>query len=268
MLIPTAISPLLLTLASAAVIREPQQPLAYETANLTVDLTVKKFAIDDMSDAKFRLHHVAARALLGDASYIALREAEIDQRQQDIWQFLWNNELRCAAWGMYTRDEPVSKYRPKTWFSNGRVFDADPAHVPQEVIATLEKLLEQERKGREGMRRQRMCNIPETVDEDTMAMFRDPSDVLKDDWHITIPEEYMQYLIPQSVIEEEDKRQEELWQERFKSNRKKILAGTYSIRDMEMPDLLKCTKRERRVRHIFDGFELAESLRDDWGEHM
>jgi hypothetical protein len=254
MLIFTAIPSLLLTLASAAVIREPQQPLTSETANLTVDLTIKKFAIDDMSDAKFRLYHVASRALLGDASYIALREAEIDQRQQDIWQFLWNNELRCADWGMDTRDEPVSKSRPKIWFSDDRVFDADPVHVPQEVITALKKLLERERKEREGMRRQRMCNIPETVDKDTMAMSRDPSDVLKDDWHITIPEEYMQYFIPQSVIEEEDKREGELWQERYESNRKKILAGTRSVRDMEMPDLLECTKRERRVRHIFGGF--------------
>jgi hypothetical protein len=64
----------------------------------------------------------------------------------------------------------------------------------------------------------------------------------------------MQYFIPQSVIEEEDKREGEMWQERYESNRKKILAGTRSVRDMEMPDLLECTKRERRVRHIFEGF--------------
>ncbi|KAI5235532.1 hypothetical protein E4T42_09682 [Aureobasidium subglaciale] len=251
MLIPTAMSPLLLTLAAAAVIREPQQPLASETVNLTVDLTITEFAIDDMSDAKFRLHHVAARTLLGDASYVALRRAEIDQRQQDIWRFLRNNELRCADWGMDTRDEPVFEYHPRVWFSDARVFDADPAHVPQEAITALEELMEQEWQEREGMRRQRMCNI---VDKDTMAMSRDPSDVLEDDWRITIPEEYMPYLIPQSVIEEEDKREEEFWQERSESNRKKILAGTHSIRDMEMPDLSKCTKRKRRVRHIFEGF--------------
>ncbi|KAI4732977.1 hypothetical protein E4T50_16470 [Aureobasidium sp. EXF-12298] len=254
MLVLTAISSLLLPLASAAVIGQSQQPLTSETANLTVDLTVKKFAIDDMSDTKFRLHHVAARALLGDASYIVLREAEIEQRQQEIWQFLWNNELRCSDWGMNTKDELVSEYRPKIWFSDDRVFDADPAHVLQEVIAALEKLLEQEWKERKDMRRQRMCNVPETVDKDTMAMSRDIPGVPEADWHITIPEEYMQYLIPQSVIEEEDKRDGELWQERHELNRKNILAGTRSIRDMEMPDLSKCTKRERRMRHMFEGF--------------
>ncbi|KAH0174894.1 hypothetical protein KCU67_g538, partial [Aureobasidium melanogenum] len=259
MLILTAISPLLLQLASAAVIGQSQQPLTSETTNLTVDLTVKKFAIDDMSDAKFRLHHVAARALLGDASYIVLREAEIEQRRQEIWQFLWNNELRCSDWGMNTKDKLASEYRPRFWFSDDRVFDADPANVPQEVIAALEELSEQEWKKREDMRRQRMCNVSEavdkdTVDKDTMAMSYDISDVPKDDWHITIPEEYMQYLIPQSVIEEEDKRERELWQEKHESNRKDILAGTRSIRDMEMPDLSKCKKRERRMRHMFEGF--------------
>ena len=87
MLTLTAISSLLFSVASAAVIGQSQQPFVSDTTDLTTVLTVKKFAIDNMSDAKFHLHHVAAKALLGDASYIVLREAEIEQRQQDICQF-------------------------------------------------------------------------------------------------------------------------------------------------------------------------------------
>ncbi|KAG9945029.1 hypothetical protein KCU85_g7467, partial [Aureobasidium melanogenum] len=251
MLTLTAISPLLLSLASAAVISQPQQLLVSETTNLTNVLAVKKFAIDDISDAKFRLHHVAAKALLGENSYIALREAEIDQRQQDIWQFLWNSELRCSDWGMDTEDRPALKLRPKLWFSDNRVFDVDPAHVPQEVITALEELSEKEWKNRQEMRRQRQCNLTETVDKDSMALSPNTTGEFEDDWHIVIPEEYLQYLIPESAIEEEDRLWDKMWQEEQDLHREMILAGKRSVRDMKMPDLEKCTKRERKVRNFF-----------------
>ncbi|KEQ58677.1 uncharacterized protein M437DRAFT_69823 [Aureobasidium melanogenum CBS 110374] len=224
MLTLTAISPLLFSLASAAVISQPQQLLVSETTNLTNVLNVKKFAIDDMSDAKFRLHHVAAKALLGENSYIALREAEIDQRQQDIWQFLWNSELRCPEWGMDTEDRPALELRPKLWFSDNRVFDVDPAHVPQEVITALEELSEKEWKNRQEMRRQRQCNLTETVDKDSMALSPNTTGESEYDWHIVIPEEYLQYLIPESAIEEEDRLWDKMWQEEQDLHREMILA--------------------------------------------
>lgn len=251
MLTLSAILPLIIPLASAAVIAQSQQLLASNVTNLTDVLNVKKFAIEDMSAAAFRIHHMAAKALLGDSSYIALRNAEINQREQDIWQSVWKHELRCHDWGMDTEDRPLFEQRPKLWFSDDRVFDVDPAHVPQEAITALKGLAEKERKNRRDMRLQRMCNTTQTVDKGSMAMSSAPSGVFEDDWHITIPDEYMQYLIPQGVIEEEDRLMEKLWTEQDELNKKKILAGTRSVRDMKMLDLSKCTKRERRERHVF-----------------
>ncbi|KAH0290020.1 hypothetical protein M436DRAFT_61614 [Aureobasidium namibiae CBS 147.97] len=247
MLSITAISTFLLSLASAAVVRQPQQPIVPSTTNLTDLIHVRKFAIDDMNDAKFRLHHVAARALLGDVSYITLREAEMEQREQDIWQYLWDHDLECPDWDTDTENRPLFDYRPKLWFSGDRVFDVDPAHVPGEVITALHKLSEEEWEHRQDMRNQRICNVTKSADPDSNVPFEIP----EESGHVVIPDEYMQYLIPEDVIKEEDKLIDEMWKARDDSNKKKILAGKRSVRDVKMPDLSKCTKEER---HISRGF--------------
>ncbi|KAK5999346.1 hypothetical protein QM012_005564 [Aureobasidium pullulans] len=106
---------------------------------------------------------------------------------------------------MDTEGQLLVEDRPKLWLSNDRIFDIDPAHVPQAVITALKELSGKEEETIEDMRRQRICNIFKTVDKDSMAMSHNPSGVSEDDWNIAIPDEYMQYLIPESVIEEEDR---------------------------------------------------------------
>jgi len=243
MLTTKAIPVFLFSLASAAVVRQSQQPLVSSATNLTDLIHVRKFAIYDMSDAKFRLHHIAAKALLGDASYITLREAEMEQREQDIWQSLWDHELDCPDWGMDIDDQPLFNYRPKLWFSGDRVFDVDPAHVPEDIITALHKLSEEEWENRQDMRNQRICTVTKSVNPDSKL----PLEIPDESWHAVIPDEYMQYLVPEDVIKEEDKLIDEMWKARDDANKKKILAGKRSVRDVNMPDLSKCTKREQHV---------------------
>jgi len=146
MLTFAAFSSLLVSLAAAAAIRDAQQPLFEVAAIPTIDLknqtAFKRLAIEDMSNAKFRVHHHAVKTLIGDQSYIMLRQAEIQQRESEIWTYLWDHELDCNAWYDGDEDEDEDKYQrqEKIWMSDGRVFDADPARVPQEVIDTLNNL--------------------------------------------------------------------------------------------------------------------------------
>lgn len=73
MLTSTALSPLVSLAAAAVMVKEPQQPLVHDAHDIplpTIDLTnqtaFKRLAIEDISDARFRLYHYAAKALLGD----------------------------------------------------------------------------------------------------------------------------------------------------------------------------------------------------------
>jgi hypothetical protein len=135
--------------------------------------------------------------------------------------------------------------------SDGRVFDADPARVPQEVIDTLNTLTETEWKKRREWRFQNYCDIhqnktapEEKSDESGLEL------VTKDsgpNWKAEVPKEYMQYLIPESTLEQEDKEWQESWKAKEEKKEQEILAGKRSVRDMKMPDLSKCTKIEVQV---------------------
>jgi hypothetical protein len=246
-------SSLLLSLATAAVIREAQQPLFEVDAIPMIDLTnqtaFKRLAIEDMSNAKFRLHHHAVKTLLGDQSYLTLRMAEIEQRESEIWNFLWNHELSCDSW--MDEDTDDYQYKPRIWMSEGRVFDADPEHVPQDVIDALEKLTEREWEKRRELRRQDYCNVNRT-NEAHDEKSDDRGLVTNDSgprWKVEVPEEYLQYLISETALEDEGKRSREAWKAGDEKNKQEILAGRRSVRDMKMPNLSKCEKLEVRVWH-------------------
>jgi len=250
-----AFSSLLVTLAAAAAIRDAQQPLFEATAIPIIDLknqtAFKRLAIEDMSNAKFRVHHHAVKALLGDQSYITLRKAEIEQRKSEIWTYLWDHELNCNAWQDEDEDEDEYQSQPKIWMSDGRVFDADPARVPQEVIDTLNNLTETEWKKRREWRLHNYCDIHQNQtahDEksDVRGLER-VTEKSRPKWKAEVPEEYLRYLIPESTLEKEDRMWEELWKAKDEKKTREILAGKRSVRDMKLPDLSKCTKTEMQV---------------------
>jgi hypothetical protein len=257
MLTSAAFSSLLFSLAAAAAIKDAQQPL-FETAAIPmIDLknqtAFKRLAIEDMSNAKFRVHHHAVKALLGDQSYITLRKAEIEQRESEIWTYLWDHELDCDSWQDEDEDKDEDKYQSqeKIWMSDGRVFDADPGRVPQEVIDTLHNLTETEWKKRREWRLQNYCNThqnetthEEKSDESGLELVTKESGPK---WKAEVPEEYLQYLIPESVLDEENTMWHEAWKAKEEKKKQEILAGKRSVRDIKLPDLSKCTKIEVQV---------------------
>jgi hypothetical protein len=259
MLTSAAFSSLLVSLAAAAAIRDAQQPLSEVAAIPMIDLknqtAFKRLAIEDMSNAKFRVHHHAVKALLGDQSYITLREAEIEQRESEIWTYLWDHELDCNSWQDEDEDEDKDtddfKRHPKIWMSGGRVFDADPARVPQDVIDTLHNLTETEWKNRSEWRHQRYCEAQQNkTGHDEKSEDSGLELVTKESapkWKVEVPEEYSQYLIPESVIEEEDRMWQEAWKAKDEKKKQEILAGRRSVRDMKLPDLSKCVKFDMQV---------------------
>ncbi|KAH0150050.1 hypothetical protein KCU67_g10824, partial [Aureobasidium melanogenum] len=127
MLTSAATFSLLVSLASAAAVANPQQLLVQDVSVPALDpinqTSFKKFAVEDMSDARFRLHHHAVKAMLGDESYLLLRKAEIEARESDIWDYLWKHELSCGDWMNEDDEEEEDPYRPKVYMSGGRVFD-------------------------------------------------------------------------------------------------------------------------------------------------
>jgi hypothetical protein len=248
MLTVTALSSLLISLVTAAAIKEPQQLLVQDALTPTIDLTnqtaFKRLAIEDMNDVKFRLHHHAVKALLGDQSYLVLRKAEIRQRESEIWNYLWEHELSCDSWP--DEDEDDYRFKPKIWLSGGRIFDADPEYVPRAVIDALEELSENERKKRREIRRQEYCNVNQTEFVQSEKSEKSGLDVITNRpeprWKAEVPEEYLRYLIPGSVLEEEDKASQEAWKVREEKDEEDILAGRRSVRDMKLPDMSKCQK--------------------------
>ncbi|KAI4753818.1 hypothetical protein E4T52_13908 [Aureobasidium sp. EXF-3400] len=248
MLTFTALSLLLIPLATAAAIKKPQQLLVQNALTPTIDLAnqtaFKRLAIEDMNDVKFRLHHHAVKALLGDQSYLVLRKAEIRQRESEIWNYLWDHELSCDSWP--DEDEDDYRFKPKIWLSGGRIFDADPEHVPRAVIDALEELSDNERKKRREIRHQEYCNVNQTDVFQSEKSGKSGLDVVtarpEPRWKVEVPEEYLQYLIPESVLEEEDKASQEAWKVRDEKGKEDILAGRRSVRDMKLPDMSKCQK--------------------------
>ncbi|KAH0366152.1 hypothetical protein KCU65_g5530, partial [Aureobasidium melanogenum] len=234
----------LLSLSSAAAIGDAQQPLSQDGMNPALDHVDQagfvKFPIEAMSDTAFRLHHHAARAFLGDQSYVVLREGEIWKRRSEIWEYLDKHNLDCQEW--LDAEIKISQENGRRIFmTGGRIFDADPDRVPQEVIAALQKLSEQEDENATEMRRQRYCNATESDGEfSKMSPEDDTIDgraTLDQSWMVTIPDEYMQYQIPESVVDD-------AWRAKEAQDKKDILTGKLSVRDVEMPDLSKCKKVE------------------------
>lgn len=235
-----ALLSLLLSSVSAVAIGEPQQPLVKDGMNLTLDHAdqagFQKFPIETMSEPVFRLHHHAAKALLGDKSYIILRRGEIWQRQFDVWQYLKKQNLDCREWMQmgFSRDNGRHIF-----MSGGRIFDADPERVPQEVITALQDLEDQDHKNRIEMRRQNFCNATQTDDDHSKMSFDDRLNEERaahdNSWMVTIPDEYLQYQISEVVIDD-------MWRAQEEHERKNNLAGKLSVRNVEMPDLRKCEK--------------------------
>ncbi|THY30043.1 hypothetical protein D6C99_10510 [Aureobasidium pullulans] len=255
MLASTIFFSLLASMVSAAVLTHPLQPLNQDASLLALDqinmTAFERFPIEDMSNAKFLLHHHTVKALVGARSYIALRTQEMEMREREVWNYLWNQSLRCQSWP--DDEDDAYPYHPHIWLSGGRIFNADPERVPQEVITHLEELSEQEGEKRRELRRQSYCNINQTLsekdktfdkDKDAVYIVSDAPDV---GWKAEVPEEYLRYLIPKSVLEEEERERDKAWKAKDEKRKREILAGTRSVRDFKMPDLSKCTKREIRT---------------------
>lgn len=239
---------LLLSFASAAAIGELQQPLVQDGTNATLDhidqAGFQNFPIEAMSETVFRLHHHAAKALLSDQSYVVLRQGEIWKRRSEIWQYIREHDLDCQEW----MDSEIGAYADnanKIFLSGGRIFDVDPERVPQEVIAGLQDLADREHENRLGLRCQKLWDFRQTNHTNSSQSKTSPKDTLDQkhiasdqSWMISTPDEYQQYLIPESVLEDMRRASEE-------QEKEDILAAKLSVRNVEMPDLRKCTKRER-----------------------
>ncbi|KAH0333651.1 hypothetical protein KCU81_g9792, partial [Aureobasidium melanogenum] len=232
----------LLSLASAAAIRDPQQPLSQDGLNPALDHVDQagfvRFPIEAMSDTMFRLHHHAARAFLGDQSYVVLREGEIWKRRSEIWEYLEKHNLDCQEW-LDAEMEPSHKSGRKIFMPSGRIFDIDPRRVPEDVIAALQNLSDQEFENSRELRREKFCNATEFDGRDSNMSSDDDANegqaTLDQSWMVRIPSEYMQYQI--SKVEMDN-----MWKEQDEEDKKVILAGELSVRNVEMPDLSKCKK--------------------------
>ncbi|KAG9858593.1 hypothetical protein KCU98_g571, partial [Aureobasidium melanogenum] len=253
MLTSPATFSLLVSLASAAAVANPQQLLVQGASVPALDhinqTSFKKFAIEDMSDAKFRLHHHAVKAMLGDESYLLLRKAELDTRESEVWTYLWEHEMDCGDWMNEDEDDDDDEtlYPQKIYLSGRRIFDADPKRVPQDVINALLDIDRREGEIRSQLYRERYCNFNET----TGAFDEKPVGVEKAEpkWKIAVPEEYLQYQIPDSILEVERKARDDKWKAKDQEHKQDILAGRVSVRNMKMPDLSKCEKLEVHVWH-------------------
>ncbi|KAG9601124.1 hypothetical protein KCU77_g280, partial [Aureobasidium melanogenum] len=243
---------LLLSLAAAAAVAVPQQLLVQDVSkpafNQINQTSFKKFAIEDMSDAKFLLHHHAVKALIGDESYLLLRKAELETRESEVWDYLWEHEFNCGDW-MNEDEEEEDLWRPKVYLSGGRVFDADPKSVPQDVIDALEKLSQSEWELRSELNHERFCNVNQTDNSLGEKIVGDVSKKAEPEWKAIVPEEYLQYQIPDTVLEMERKASNDKWKAKDEERKQDILAGRVSVRNMKMPDLSKCKKMEVHVWH-------------------
>jgi len=132
----------------------------------------------------------------------------------------------------------------KIFMSGGRIFDADPERVSQKVITALQNLADREHENRLGMRCQRLWNTTRADNGDNEQDKMSFSDRLGEEhsapdqsWMVPTPDEYIQYLIPESVLED-------MWRAREEQAKKDILGAKLSVRNVAMPDLRKCNKME------------------------
>lgn len=174
------------------------------------------FAIENMSDAHYYLHHLVIKALVGETSYVTLREGEIQRRQIEIDMYIRANNLCCAGYTPYARDPN----RP-LWieFRNGRVFNADPQVVPMEIIHGLEELK------KEGHAR---FDLDIGKGEVITAL--------------PVPERFLPYEIMDREIEEYSQARKRRYEERKAEEKEKILGGELSVRDIVVPDFGACVE--------------------------
>ncbi|KAH0358654.1 hypothetical protein KCU89_g19497, partial [Aureobasidium melanogenum] len=158
-----------------------------------------------MSDTVFRLHHHAAKAFLGDQSYIVLREGEIWKRRSEIWNYLEEHNLDCQEW-LDAEMEISQENGRRIFMSGGRIFDADSKRVPEGVIVALQKLSEQEHENDMGMRCQKFCDTTQFDGGDSKMSSEDATNegraTLDQSWMVTIPDEYMQYQISKADLDD------------------------------------------------------------------
>lgn len=245
---------LLFSSAAAAAVANPQQLLIQDASVPALDhinqTTFRQFAIEDMSEAKFRLHHHAVKAMLGDESYLLLRKAEMDTRESDIWDYLWEHELDCGDWMNEDEDDYEPLYPQRIYLSGRRIFDADPKRVPQDVIDALLEIDKRESMLRSELHRERFCKVNQTkdnaVDEEDVIIVPEKGEPK---WKVAVAEEFLQYQIPDSILEMERKSRDEEWKAKDEERKQDILAGRVSVRNMKIPDLSKCEKLEVHVWH-------------------
>ena len=148
-------------------------------------------------------------------------------------------------------DEGAEEHPPRRtiWLSGKRAFNVDPKRVPQDVITHLEELRNQEWEKRRDLRRQELCKVDRTDSSlDEKSKDRDVADAVDLNWKAIVPEEYLQYMMSESALEEEDKKWDEFWKAKEEKRKQEILAGKRSVRNMKMPDLSRC---EDSVKHYW-----------------
>ncbi|KAH0339558.1 hypothetical protein KCU81_g7146, partial [Aureobasidium melanogenum] len=251
MLTSVATFSLLVSLASAAAVAKSQKLLIQDASVPVLDhinmTSFKKFAIDDMSEAKFRLHHHAVKALIGDESYLLLRQTELQARENEVWEWIWDHDLDCGDWMNEDEDEIESHYPERIYLSGRRIFDIDPKRVPQDVIDGLFAIDRRKGEIRSQMYRESYCSLKETADASDAKTYGVGKDKDEPKWKIDVPEEYLQYQIPDSILEIEEETRDLKWKAEEEKRKQDILTGKVSVRNMKMPDLTKCKKLEEDV---------------------
>ncbi|KAI5247573.1 hypothetical protein E4T43_02047 [Aureobasidium subglaciale] len=236
---------LLIPLSTSFVIKAIQKPLLPPQTTLTPSLsnisipTVERFPIEDMSDTAFHVHHAATKHLLGERAYLLLRKAELESREDEIWNWIWENDLDCGNWADEGLDD--YEYQPRIWLSDNRVFNVDPNVVPQHIITGIEDLATQEWKTRLEMRQSSYCSEdPYDNSKDGEKSSKSNLEAAEPAWKVVVPDEYLVYQIPASVLDQEMGKEQEVWEARAENKKQDILAGRLSVRDMKVPDLTKC----------------------------
>lgn len=207
----------------ATPITKPTNTTSPQPTHPTAIPTFIPFVIETMSNAHFKLHHKFTKAFLGERSYLMLRRAEIDQRTSDIDEFVYGQDWNCPGWPI---DASVLSWEKVVHLPDGRMFDMDPLRVPEDVRAGL-------------------TNISDSAYETVRSWGCFANwDQNKGDERFQIPEEYLQYEVLPEAMEEFWKESDRKYLACREKQDRKILRGEWSVRDIVVPDLWKCTKIE------------------------
>lgn len=226
-------------------------PSGVETNGGALDLSrmnLTVFPIESMSPQEWYKHHEAVKSLLGDQSYVLLRQAEIGVKESEILDYIFGNSFECEN---YPPTPFTSELPKRLRFISGRVFDVDDETVPYDVITALRKLHEEESKVFETfiMANSKVCDgsrdsgsEPEEVEEEDKGCPVGFWGVLPQKLWVKIPEDYQKYQITRAQEEEDYREMDVMWTKFRKAEERRILAGEYSVRDMALPDPELCMK--------------------------